>query len=29
MKAIYFEETGDPQSVLQLKQLDKPTPKAN
>ena len=29
MKAIYFEETGDPQDVLLLKQFDKPTPKAN
>ena len=29
MKAIYFEETGDPQSVLLLKQFDKPAPKAN
>ena len=29
MKAIYFEETGDAQSVLLLKQFDKPTPKAN
>jgi NADPH2:quinone reductase len=29
MKAIYFEETGDPQNVLLLKQFDKPTPKAN
>jgi NADPH2:quinone reductase len=29
MKAIYFEQTGDAQSVLSVKQFDKPTPKAN
>jgi len=29
MKAIYFEETGDPQNVLLLKQFDKPVPQAN
>ncbi|SDQ01267.1 NADPH:quinone reductase [Mucilaginibacter sp. OK268] len=29
MKAIYFEETGDPQNVLLLKQFDKPTTKEN
>src|SRR4051812_26058091 len=29
MKAIYFEQTGDTQSVLSLKQFDKPTPGAN
>lgn len=29
MKAIYFEETGDPQNVLLLKQFEKPTPGAN
>ncbi|MDN5285665.1 MAG: NADPH:quinone reductase [Mucilaginibacter sp.] len=29
MKALYFEQTGDAQSVLLLKQFDKPTPKAN
>jgi NADPH:quinone reductase-like Zn-dependent oxidoreductase len=29
MKAIYFEQTGDAQSVLSLKQFDKPVPRAN
>lgn len=29
MKALYFEQTGDAQSVLSLKQFDKPAPKAN
>ncbi|MEZ2337485.1 zinc-dependent alcohol dehydrogenase family protein [Mucilaginibacter sp. RCC_168] len=29
MKALYFEKMGDPQSVLLLKQFDKPTPQAN
>jgi NADPH:quinone reductase-like Zn-dependent oxidoreductase len=29
MKALYFEQTGDAQNVLSLKQFDKPAPKAN
>jgi NADPH:quinone reductase-like Zn-dependent oxidoreductase len=29
MKALYFEQTGDAESVLSLKQFDKPAPKAN
>jgi len=29
MKAIYFEQTGNAQSVLSIKEVDKPAPKAN
>jgi NADPH2:quinone reductase len=29
MKALYFEQTGDAQNVLSLKQFDKPTPQTN